>query len=179
MRRWPSISATTSTTRPAGTGATPATGNGPRRCSPTAGEVEIEVPRDRDGSFEPQIVEKRQRRLSSIDEIVLSLYARGLTTGEISAHFADIYDAHGVQGHHPPDHRPGDRGDAGLDQPAAGAGLRRDVHRRDHGEGPRRPGRATGPSTPRSGSTSTATRTSSGCGPATATASRRSSGWRC
>jgi putative transposase len=58
-----------------------------------AGEVDIDVPRDRDGSFEPVIVAKRQRRLSSIDEIVLSLYARGLTTGDIAAHFAEIYDA--------------------------------------------------------------------------------------
>ena len=58
-----------------------------------SGEVAIEVPRDRDGSFEPVIVAKRQRRLSSIDEIVLSLYARGLTTGDIAAHFAEIYDA--------------------------------------------------------------------------------------
>ena len=53
-----------------------------------AGEVDIEVPRDRDGSIEPVIVAKRQRRLSSIDEIVLSLYARGLTTGDIAAHNA-------------------------------------------------------------------------------------------
>jgi putative transposase len=58
-----------------------------------SGEVAIEVPRDRAGSFAPVIVAKRQRRLSSIDEIVLSLYARGLTTGDIAAHFAEIYDA--------------------------------------------------------------------------------------
>lgn len=51
----------------------------------TSGPVPIEVPRDRDGSFEPQIVKKRQRRLSGVDEIVLSLYAKGLTTGQISA----------------------------------------------------------------------------------------------
>jgi putative transposase len=55
--------------------------------------VEIAVPRDRDASFDPQIVKKRQRRLGDIDTIVLSLYARGLTTGEISAHFAEIYGA--------------------------------------------------------------------------------------
>jgi putative transposase len=55
------------------------------------GQVGIEVPRDRDGTFEPQIVKKRQRRLSGVDEMVLSLYAKGLTTGEISAHFAEIY----------------------------------------------------------------------------------------
>src|SRR3954454_3305171 len=57
------------------------------------GPVEVEVPRDRDGSSEPVIVRKRQRRLDSIDEIVLSLTARGLTTGEVSAHFADVYGA--------------------------------------------------------------------------------------
>jgi len=58
-----------------------------------SGPVDIEVPRDRAGTFEPQIVKKRQRRLEGVDEIVLSLYAKGLTTGEISAHFAEIYGA--------------------------------------------------------------------------------------
>lgn len=57
------------------------------------GPVEIEVPRDRDASFDPQIVKKRQRRLNGIDEIVLSLTARGLTTGEIAAHFDEVYGA--------------------------------------------------------------------------------------
>src|SRR4051794_31679272 len=57
------------------------------------GHVEIDVPRDRAGTFEPQIVRKRQRRLNGVDEIVLSLYAKGLTTGEISAHFAEVYGA--------------------------------------------------------------------------------------
>jgi putative transposase len=41
------------------------------------------VPRDRDGTFEPQIVRKRQRRLTGVDQIVLSLYAKGLTTGKV------------------------------------------------------------------------------------------------
>lgn len=54
------------------------------------GPVEISVPRDRAGSFEPKIVKKRQRRLTGVDEIVLSLTARGLTTG---AHFDDVYGA--------------------------------------------------------------------------------------
>src|SRR5438093_11508521 len=57
------------------------------------GEVEISVPRDREGSFEPRIVKKRQRRLSGVDELVISLAAKGLTTGEIAAHFADVYGA--------------------------------------------------------------------------------------
>ncbi len=56
------------------------------------GPVELDVPRDRDGSFEPKIVKKRQRRLDGVDQIVLSLTARGLTTGEVAAHFADVYD---------------------------------------------------------------------------------------
>jgi len=58
-----------------------------------SGQVPIEVPRDRGGTFEPRIVKKRQRRPSGVDEMVLSLYAKGLTTGEISAHFAEIYGA--------------------------------------------------------------------------------------
>ena len=58
-----------------------------------AGPVGIEVPRDRDSSFEPQIVRKRQRRLDGIDGMVLSLSAKGLTTGEISAHLAEVYGA--------------------------------------------------------------------------------------
>jgi hypothetical protein len=57
------------------------------------GPVDIEVPRDTNSSFDPQIVKKRQRRLTGIDEIVLSLTAKGLTTGEVAAHFADVYGA--------------------------------------------------------------------------------------
>lgn len=59
----------------------------------TTGPVGITVPRDREGTFEPKIVKKRQRRLTGVDEMVLSLYAKGLTTGEISSHFAEIYGA--------------------------------------------------------------------------------------
>jgi putative transposase len=61
--------------------------------SDAVGEVCIDVPRDREGTFAPKIVKKRQRRLTDVDEVVLSLYAKGLTTGEISAHFAEIYGA--------------------------------------------------------------------------------------
>jgi putative transposase len=68
-------------------------GTRPKTVLTEIGPVQIEVPRDRDGSFDPQLVRKRQRRLSGIDEIVLSLSARGLTTGEIAAHFAEVYGA--------------------------------------------------------------------------------------
>jgi transposase-like protein len=57
------------------------------------GPVEVKVPRDTAGSFEPQIVKKRQRRLTGVDEMVLSLSAKGLTHGEISAHLAEVYGA--------------------------------------------------------------------------------------
>lgn len=52
-----------------------------------------DVPRDLAATFEPQIVKKRQHRMSGVDEVVLSIYAKGLTTGEIAAHFAEIYGA--------------------------------------------------------------------------------------
>jgi transposase-like protein len=57
------------------------------------GPVEIAVPRDRDGTFEPKIVKKRQRRLTGVDEMVISLAAKGLTTGEVQAHLAEVYGA--------------------------------------------------------------------------------------
>src|SRR3982751_4673990 len=84
----------TSTRSRAATARTPATVGGPRPWSPTPwGAVEIEVPRDRDGTFAPVIVAKRQRRLADVDTVVLSLHAKGLTTGEISAPFAEVYGA--------------------------------------------------------------------------------------
>ncbi|WP_460431819.1 IS256 family transposase, partial [Amycolatopsis echigonensis] len=58
-----------------------------------AGPVEIATPRDRDGSFEPQLVGKGQRRLTGLDDLVISLSAKGLTHGEIAAHLAEVYDA--------------------------------------------------------------------------------------
>jgi putative transposase len=57
------------------------------------GPVEVAVPRDRGGSFEPRIVKKRQRRLTGVEDMVISLSAKGLTTGEIQAHLAEVYGA--------------------------------------------------------------------------------------
>ena len=65
------------------------------KCSKTiqteTGEYAIEVPRDRNGSFEPQLVPKRQRRLEGFDEKVLALYARGLSTRDIQGHLEELY----------------------------------------------------------------------------------------
>src|SRR5215469_18307632 len=144
----------------------------------TTGPVTIDVPRDRVGTFDPQIVPKRQRRLPGVDEIVLSLYAKGLTTGEISAHFAQIYGASVSKETISRHYRQGRRRDAGLGRTASRWGVRGGVHRRDPGQGSRRAGSPTGPSMPPSGSASRATRTCSGCGPVPA-AKARSSGWPC
>ena len=55
------------------------------------GPVQVDVPRDRDSTFEPKIVRKRQRRLSGVDDMLVSLTAKGLTTGEVQAHLAEVY----------------------------------------------------------------------------------------
>ncbi len=57
------------------------------------GELPIEIPRDRHGTFEPQIVEKHQTRWVGFDDKILSLYARGMTVREIQAHLQEMYGA--------------------------------------------------------------------------------------
>jgi putative transposase len=55
------------------------------------GEVPIEVPRDRDGSFEPKLVKKHQRRFTGFDDKILSMYARGMSVRDIQAHLSELY----------------------------------------------------------------------------------------
>ena len=57
------------------------------------GEIEITTPRDRDGTFEPQLIKKNQTRIMQMDSQILSLYAEGMTTREIVATFKEMYDA--------------------------------------------------------------------------------------
>src|SRR5204863_9490343 len=57
----------------------------------TFGELALETPRDRNGTFEPQIIEKHQTRFTGFDENIISLYSRGLTTREIQEHLEEIY----------------------------------------------------------------------------------------
>nr|WP_308209986.1 transposase [Actinomadura madurae] len=66
-------------------------GTSARTVSTEVGPVRVEVPRDRRGEFEPRIVPKHARRIEGFDESIISLYAKGLTTGEIRAHLAEIY----------------------------------------------------------------------------------------
>jgi transposase-like protein len=56
------------------------------------GDVDLRVPRDRNGTFDPQTVPKHQRRLDGLTGNVISLYAKGMTTGDIQAHLFEIYD---------------------------------------------------------------------------------------
>jgi putative transposase len=66
-------------------------GTSPKRLIGEHGEVVIDAPRDRNGSFAPKIVKKRQRRFEGFDDKILALYSRGLSTRDISAHLAEIY----------------------------------------------------------------------------------------
>ena len=67
-------------------------GSYPKTVTTEIGEVEVLMPRDREGSFEPATVPKHQRRLDGLTGNVISLYAKGMTTGDIQAHLAEIYD---------------------------------------------------------------------------------------
>lgn len=66
-------------------------GKGEKTVHTENGSVEIEVPRDRAGTFDPKLVRKRQRRLEGFDDKVLSLYARGMSTREIQGHLKELY----------------------------------------------------------------------------------------
>jgi putative transposase len=63
----------------------------PKTLKTDHGPVEIRTPRDRDGSFEPQLVRKRQRRFEGFDEKILALYSRGMSTRDIEAHLRELY----------------------------------------------------------------------------------------
>ena len=75
---------------PGGTGNT-RNGSTPKTLITDNGPVPVNTPRDREGSFEPKIVRKRQRRFEGFDDKILALYSRGLSTRDIEAHLAEIY----------------------------------------------------------------------------------------
>ena len=68
-------------------------GSSPKTVKGEHGEVTIEVPRDRNGTFESQLIGKHQTRLEGFDSKVLSLYARGMTVRDIQAHLEELYGA--------------------------------------------------------------------------------------
>ena len=66
-------------------------GTTPKKIKSKRGQTEIDVPRDRSGTFEPQLIKKNQTRFDGFDEKIISLYARGMTTREIQGHLQEIY----------------------------------------------------------------------------------------
>jgi putative transposase len=68
-------------------------GSGKKTVKSTAGELALNVPRDRNGTFEPLLVPKRKRRIGNFDDLIVSLYTRGMTTTEIQEHIREIYGA--------------------------------------------------------------------------------------
>ena len=66
-------------------------GKSPKKIKGRRGEMEIEVPRDRNGEFEPQLIKKGQTRFDGFDDKIISMYARGMTTREIQGHLKEIY----------------------------------------------------------------------------------------
>jgi putative transposase len=76
---------------PAGGTGNTRNGSTPKTLITEQGPVEIKTPRDRDGSFDPQIVRKRQRRFEGFDDKIIALYSRGLSTRDIEAHLQEIY----------------------------------------------------------------------------------------
>jgi putative transposase len=71
-------------------------GSSPKTLQGEFGKLELATPRDRNGSFEPQIVAKGQRRFEGFDQAIISLYSRGLTTREIEGHLLEIYGVEAV-----------------------------------------------------------------------------------
>ena len=66
-------------------------GYSPKTVTSSMGTIDLDIPRDRKGDFEPQIVKKNQTDISNIEDQVLSMYAKGMTTRDISAHLKDVY----------------------------------------------------------------------------------------
>ena len=105
------------------------------------GKVDLRVPRDRDASFEPQTVRKGQRRLDGLTGNVISLYAKGMTTGDIQAHLAEIYDTDISRDTISRITDAVVEDMVALAEPAARRDLPGDPDRRHRRQDPRRPGR--------------------------------------
>lgn len=74
-----------------GAGGNRRNGKGRKRVQSAVGPLQVETPRDRDGTFEPQLVKKRQVRLAGMEEKILALYAKGMTTRDIESALVDLY----------------------------------------------------------------------------------------
>ena len=116
-------------------------GSTPKTVTTEVGKVGLRVPRDRDASFDPQTVRKGQRRLDGLTGNVISLYAKGMTTGDIQAHLAEIYDTDISRDTISRITDAVVEDMVGVAEPAARRGLPGDPDRRHRRQDPRRPGR--------------------------------------
>src|SRR5580693_2972460 len=101
-------------------------GSTPKTVSGEFGEIQVETPRDRNSSFEPQILKKHQRRWDGFDDKILSMYSRGMSTREIQGHLRDVRGG-GQSGAGIGSDRRGDGGSEGVAEPGAGAPVRHRV----------------------------------------------------
>src|SRR5438552_6382409 len=111
-------------------------GTSRKRVTTDVGDVELAVPRDRNGTFDPQTVPKHQRRLDGLSGNVISLYAKGLTTGDIQAHLLEIYGTEISSGDDLEDHRRDRGGHGAVAASAARSFVSGVVDRRDRDQGP-------------------------------------------
>ena len=123
----------------------------PKTLSTEHGPVEIRTPRDRDGSFEPKIVRKRQRRFEGFDEKILALYSRGMSVRDVQAHLRELYGVEVSAGSDQPGHRRGHGRRARVAAATARRRLPGAVPRRVRGQDPRRRLGATPRLLPRAG----------------------------
>ena len=66
-------------------------GSTPKTVKTSTSELDLSIPRDREGEFEPQLIKPHQRRFTGFDELVLSLYGKGMTVRDIQAHLEETY----------------------------------------------------------------------------------------
>ena len=110
-------------------------GTSPKTVTTDSGKVVLDIPRDRNGSFDPVLIAKYQRRFPEFDTKIISMYARGMTTREIQGDIEEIYGIEASPSlisaiRHGRGHR--------LAEPASGAMLSRRLHGRDPGQHPQR-----------------------------------------
>jgi putative transposase len=104
-------------------------------------KLDLRIPRDREGTFDPKLIARYQRRFPGFDEKIVSMYARGMTVREIQGHLLELYGLEVARSHFDGDGRRS--GDGGrMAEPAAGTDVSASFLRRVAGQNPRRGARS-------------------------------------
>lgn len=111
-------------------------GSFPKTVGTTAGEVELRIPRDRNGTFTPRLVPTGSRRLSQLDEMIISLYAGGMTVRDIEHHLVSTLGSRPQPRDDLQHHRGDRRRGPAMAEPAVGSVLPGDLHGRPGDQGP-------------------------------------------